>query len=114
MNQQMTLEEAEEFFAFAIVYFGTNHIPSQIKKYGTGWSINNRRNLATYDFNTLTRMVFMAHDMCYRLEIMQGGPGAVKIAIWKRYGRDGDMCSRHPTIEMALGEWRKEHKQVRF
>jgi hypothetical protein len=107
MNQQMTLEEAEEFFA--IVYFGAHHIPSQIKKYGEGWAINDT-DVATYDFNTLTRMLFLAHDMCYRLQIQPGGT-RIKIAIWKRYGRDGDMCSRHPTIEMALGEWRKERER---
>lgn len=105
----ITLEEATEFFA--VLYDGAHHIPGGVKglkEFGAGWSVNHIGDLSTFDFNVLTRLVFLAHDCCYRAEIMQGGPHAVKIAIWKRE-RDGSMSKRHPTIESALAVWRERH-----
>ena len=104
---QMPYEEAEEFFSE--LYLGKHHFPSKIKPYGQGWHINHWGDLSTFDFDTLTRLVFLAHDSCTRVEISQGGPRAVKIAIWKRQ-RTGSIYERHPTIEDALKTWRKHNK----
>lgn len=107
----MTKEEATEFFAE--IYYGEHHIPSEIKAFGNGWSVNDFNTPATHDYDSLTRMVFLAHDKCYRLQIQQGAPRTVKIIIWKRYEREGDISKRHPTIEMALEKWRKGgHRSV--
>ncbi|MBA7646724.1 hypothetical protein ES703_54490 [subsurface metagenome] len=100
-------EVAEEFFSE--LYFGKHHIPSKIIAYGNGWCINHHGDLSTFDFDILTRLVFLAHDKCIRVELSQGGPRAVKISIWKRYGRIGRIDQRHPTIETALETWRKNH-----
>ncbi len=100
----MTYEEAEEFFGE--LYIGKHHIPAKIKRFGNGWCINHYGSLSTFDFDNLTRLVFLAHDKCIRVELVQGGPRSVKIAIWKRDGRTGSMYERHPTIETALGIWR--------
>jgi hypothetical protein len=108
MNDHPTIEEAKAFFAE--IYYGEHHIPSEIKPFGSGWSINHCGSVATHDFNELTRMIFLAHDMCYRLQIQQGGPGGIKIIIWKRSARTGDISYRHPTIEQALAKWRENHK----
>ncbi len=103
---EMPFEEAELFFSE--LYFGKHHIPAGgIKPFGQGWSVNHHAEIATFDFNALTRLVFLAHDKCVRVSIKQGGPGAVKIVIHKRAGRNGSMCERHPTIEIALADWRK-------
>jgi hypothetical protein len=104
---KMTFEEAENFFS--VLYFGKHHIPSKIKSWGQGWTISHYGDLSTYDFNTLTRLVFLAHDMCFRAEISQSGPRMVKISIHKRSSRRGSMFERHPTIEEALADWREKH-----
>lgn len=104
----MTKEEAEDFFS--VLYFGKHHIPGDVKPFGRGWKINAYAGqLATYDYDALTRLVFLAHDRCIRVEIIQGAPGRVGVAIWKRHGRNGDMTDRHPTIKCALVNWRMKH-----
>lgn len=105
-----TFSEAEEFFG--MVFRGRHHIPSEVKPFGRGWKVNARFGaLSTFDFDDLTRLVFLAHDRCVRVEIVQGGPGRVGIAIWKRHCREGDFCERHPTIERALAAWRERYPE---
>jgi hypothetical protein len=104
----MTKEEATEFFG--VLFRGEHHIPSEVKPWGRGWKVSTHSGrLATFDFDDLTRLVFLAHDRCVRAEIIQSGPGRVGIAIWKRHGRSGDMYSRHPSIKCALVNWRMLH-----
>lgn len=97
----LTEAEAEKFFSE--LYHGSHHIPDQkVHEFGRGWMVkHDRGDLATYDFNDLTRLVLMAHRDCYRASIMNHGPRAMKIAIWKRQ-RNGSMSQRHPTIEQAI------------
>ena len=109
MDMQMTYEEAEAFFG--IIYYGKHHIPYPIKPWGYGWIISVSGRMATFDFNDLTRLIFLAHDRCIRAEVIHGGPRRVRIAIWKRYKRDGSMMERHPTIEQALSLWREKHPE---
>jgi len=105
MNTTLSKEEATVFFAE--FYRGEHHFPTEIKKFGEGWSMIHTGSLATFDFNELTRLVFLAHDRCIRAEISQGGPNRLGIAIWKRE-RGGSMYERHPTIEQAVDEWREK------
>ena len=100
-------QEAEDFFSE--LYHGKHHIPGKIRAFGQGWCINHHGSLSTFDFDDLTRLVFLAHDKCIRVELIQGGPRAIGIAIFKRKGRTGSMYERHPTIEAALGIWRESH-----
>jgi hypothetical protein len=95
----MNLEEATVFFSE--FYRGEHHFPGPIKEYGLGWSISHVGSLSTFDFDDLTRLVFLAHARCIRAEIGQGGPNRLRIAIWKRE-REGCIYERHPTIEQAL------------
>ena len=102
--------EAEQFFAE--LYFGKHHIPKGgIKPWGEGWCVNHYGDLSTFDFDGLTRLVFLAHDCCFRVSVMNSGPSMVKIAIWKRK-REGSITTRHPTIETALKVWRDKHKEI--
>ena len=104
----MTKEKATEFFAE--FYRGDHHIPrSGIKPFGDGWCVNHGGDLSTWDFNDLTRLVFLAHDSCVRVSIIPSGSRVVKIAIWQREGREGRMSRRHPTIEQAEKSWRANH-----
>lgn len=96
-----TKEQAEEFFSE--VFCGKHHIPGDLREFGNGWKINAYGGwLSTFDFDTLTRLVLLAHDRCVRVEMVQGGPGRVGIAIWQRRTREGDIATRHPTMEQAL------------
>ena len=97
---EMKKEEAEDFF---IEFFkGKHHFPAKMKEWGNGWCINSLFGLATYDFDTLTRLVLMAHDKCVRVELQSAGLHGIKIILHKRK-REGSMYERHPTIEKVLG-----------
>jgi len=100
MNQ-MTFEEAKDFFSE--FYKGDHHIPGRNPiEFGEGWYINHDRGgLSTWDFDSLTKIVLMAHKYCVRVEIKPCTPRILKIAIWRRQ-REGRMYQSHPTIEQAL------------
>ena len=101
-----TLEEAERFFHRH--FRGAHHCP-EIKEYGTGWKVAAHCGLSSFDFEDLTRLVFLAHDMCVRIEIIQSGPRRIGIAMWQRRARDGSSMERHPTIDQALADWRERN-----
>lgn len=97
----LTHDEAEKFFSE--FYGGAHHIPGhKVHEFGYGYMVkHDREDLATYDFDQLTRLVLMAHRDCYRAAVENHGPRAMKIMIWKRK-RTGSMSERHPTIEQAI------------
>ncbi len=99
---------AEDFFSE--LYHGRHHIPKGgLHEFGHGWCVNHYGDLATFDFDTLTRLVFLAHDRCMRAEIQMSGPGMVKICVWQRQ-RSGRISERHPTLGEAMKRWReKDH-----
>lgn len=101
MKEQLTKEQAKEFFSE--FYNGEHHIPGfEPKPYGLGWIIiHDRGDLATFDFNQLTKLVVMAHDKCIRTSVEEHSKNAVKIAIWKRE-REGSMSDRHPDLESHI------------
>jgi hypothetical protein len=93
---------------FSAFYLGAHHIPkSGLKPIGEGWYVSHPADLATFDADDLTRLVFLAHDMCFRVSVQPGGALRVKICIWKRAGRTGRMYQRHPDINKALEVWQK-------
>jgi hypothetical protein len=113
MKTELTHKNAVEFFAE--LFHGEHHIPAPgyegahgVREYGPGsWYVNFHGDLSTFDFDRLTALVFLAHDRCVRASVMSSGPRMVKIVIWNRDGRTGEMWSQHPTIETALERWRK-------
>lgn len=66
------------------------------------------RTLSTYDFDELTRLVFLAHDMCIRVEIRNHGPNRLKLMFHPRK-REGNIAERHPTLEQAVAKWRERN-----
>lgn len=110
MSMEMTLEEAEKFFSE--FYRGSHHIPGhKVHQFGLGWMVkHDRGDLATWDYNDLTRLVLMGHYYCYRVSVDTHGPRALKICIWKRQ-REGKMCERHPTIEAAIESFMEGKQQ---
>ena len=65
--------------------------------------------LATYDFDTLTTLVFLAHDHCIRVGIGPCNPQFMEIMFHPRGFRTGGMSVRHPTLESAVVRWRENH-----
>lgn len=65
--------------------------------------------LSTFDFSALTRLVFMAHDRCIRVDISPLNPKMLKIMFHPRMTREGEMTLKHPTIEHALEKWREKN-----
>lgn len=109
--KRLTIEEATEFFSE--LYGGEHHIPGyKPKQYGAGFSIiHDRGDLATFDYSQLTKLVLMAHDKCIRVSIEGYTSRKVRIAIWARQGREGDISLRHPTIEQAIENYNNsKHK----
>lgn len=105
----MSKDEAVSFFS--VLYCGEHHIPGGgVKPFGLGWSVNHIGDLSTFDADKLTRLVFLAHDQCVRVEVQQGGPRAVKICIWKR-SREGSISTRHPRLEDAVAKWRDRNHE---
>jgi len=62
---------------------GAHHLP-KIHKWGAGICINYSGDLATFDFDRLTRLVLLAHRDHVRIEIGQSGPCRVRIMAHRR------------------------------
>lgn len=90
----------------AKVFHGLHHCPKIHKDEMLNgfemWEVNKYGEMATFDFDELTRLVIAAHDECIRAAVAPSGPGMVKIRLWPRYGREGRFSERHPTMEKAI------------
>jgi len=62
--------------------------------------------LDTWDFDGLTRLVFLAHDHCIRVGIRPCNPQKVKVIFYPRAGRGEGMSLNHPRLEQAVERWR--------
>ena len=108
---RLTREDAVAFFG--ALYRGEHHIPNGSRRgadgvtpYGLGWCVDDdSTDWATFDFSELTRLVFLAHDRCLRVEMTPARNGKLKIAIGRRE-REGAQGRRHPTLEKAVEAWR--------
>lgn len=74
-----------------------------------GASITVTRDLATFDGDALTRLVFAAHDRCCRVEVAPSAPNRLRISAHPR-SREGGLPRCHPTLEDALAAWREQHR----
>lgn len=101
----MELQQAIDFFAE--LYYGEHHIPTEVRPWGSGYFVAHKHgDIATYDFNMLTRLVLMAHDKCIRASIAPHTIGSFKICIFQR-DRTGGFSKEHPTIEQAIEDYNK-------
>lgn len=101
--EKMTPDQRDCYGLFCDLVFGAHHIMGTVRAFGSGLLWNARiDNLATFDFDGLTRLVVMAHDRCIRVELIPSGPGMIGITAFKRHKREGSMYERHPTMEEAI------------
>ena len=117
--ERLTLEAAVAFFTE--FFRGAHHIPADgtaanqkrlphapgahhVLPWGDGFHVVHDASYATYDFDELTRLVFLAHDRCVRVALEPCRKG-LRICIWARQ-RDGRFEERHPTLDDAVWTWR--------
>jgi hypothetical protein len=92
-------------------YGGEHHFPSEVKPAGSGIKMSAyAQPFATFDFSNLTRLVFLAHDRCIRVQLCASAPGRIGLMLHRRK-RVGDIVERHPTLETAVAEWRAKHSE---
>lgn len=89
------------------LFRGFHHVSGKIKpnRGGVEVSVYDERWAATFDTDGLTRAVVMAHDRMIRFQIASSSPKRLKLYLDKRT-REGDLYSRHPTIEEAIASAR--------
>lgn len=89
----------------ADLFGGFHHLHGKVHEWGDGIKFNSStagNKFATYDFNTLTTAVIMAHDRCIRFAIEPSGPGLLALVLHKRPYREGHKFERHPEIQEAI------------
>lgn len=78
----------------------TNNDYIEVKHNGT---------VSTFDYDDLTRLVFLAHDLAIRIEIEAvGGPRKLLRFVFYNRQRDGERSQLHPSMEDALRAWRNK------
>lgn len=98
--------------------YGIHNMPSRHQRNKTDWSHDHYirfsvdQNLATFDGNLLTRLVFLCHDYALRLEIDGACKGYVTLMFHERRHGPGRFFERHPTLEQAVKEHRKDSPLV--
>lgn len=107
--QRMSREDGERFFSD--FYGGKHHFPSKMREWGWGFSMNHYGDLASTDFDGLTRLVLMAHDRCVRVEVSACNMQYTRISISVRDPEADSIMEGHPTIECSLAAWRERHPE---
>mgnify|MGYP001424422050 CR=1 FL=1 len=93
---------------------GFHHVDGKPRPFGQGIEVNTSLGCwASFDYDDLTRALFLAHDHAIRIEIRPSGPRMLKLCLWYRGTREGGMCERHPTIEQAISKWRRQKDRKR-
>lgn len=88
------------------VFMGIYHIDREITK--VDWANPNwiefchYGELSTFDYCNLTSLVVLCHDRCIRLSISPASPRVLRLMFHLRTARDGEINSRHPTIEKHI------------
>jgi hypothetical protein len=72
----------------------------------TGVSLTWKREMATWDFNTLTTLVFLCHEARIRLSIEAVAPRIMRLSFWQREA-EGGMATRHPNLAEAVESFQK-------
>jgi hypothetical protein len=72
---------------------------------GYGISLIWHGELATFDFDRLTRLVFLRHDARIRVSISSGGPLSIRLILHPRV-ETGGLGLRHPNLDEAVAEFR--------
>ena len=94
------------------LFAGIYHIGRECRKadFSREWAVAvtvNDSRFATWDFDLLTKLVILCHDMCIRCEVQAVSPwGYIRLCFHPRE-REGCISQRHPTIEEAIERTRR-------
>lgn len=106
----MTDDQWQCFEMLCELYGGAHHVfgkVTAIGNYGIQIHAQYSHNIfGTFDYDVLTKAVVLAHDRMIRFAIEPSRAGALKLSFMKRHTRDGDVSSRHPTLEAAIEKFR--------
>jgi hypothetical protein len=69
--------------------------------YGNGVSLTWNQELATWDFDQLSRLVFLCHAARIRCSLSAVAPRKIRMCFWQRKAT-GDMAVRHPNLDEAV------------
>ena len=72
-----------------------------------GLEVIHYHELATFDYDELTRLVIAAHDEAVRVRLIGAANRYIRIGLTARE-REGDFSTRHDTIEAATEKARKD------
>ena len=107
--QWMTDDQFECYKMLCDIFGGSHHVFDVVKPAANGIEINKSYcEFSTFDFNTLTTAVLMAHDRCIRFQVSASGPGRLRLMFHRRHTREGTITERHPTIEQAVERYQKD------
>ena len=120
MPEKLSEFQKRVFNIIGIVGNGIYNAPFALERvvwdYGGGMSLSWRRELSSWDFNTLTTLLFLCHEARIRVQIESTGPNATKLSFWQRKS-EGGISSVHPNLDEAVAsfrEWFKPTHQINY
>ena len=72
-------------------------------------TLSDHRDWSTYDWDLLTRLVFLAHRYCIRVEIQTCSPHYFRLLFHPRK-RNGSIYDTHPTLRQAVEKFEERYK----
>lgn len=97
-NQQECIE------LLSLVFGGTHNLNPLTPIRKVGIEMKFYGSLSTFDSSKLTHLVLLAHQKAIRVEIDGCGHHRLKISLFYRGERQGEIYSRHPTLETAISK----------
>lgn len=91
------------------LFLGIYHISKSV--FRADWTNENRiqmtirGSMSTFDFDVLTRLVFLAHHCAIRIEIEPASPEYIRL-IFHRRQRAGHIYERHPSLDDAVAAFK--------
>jgi hypothetical protein len=90
------------------VYGGLHNGPTKIDKHADYyWTWCHYGEMATFDFDKLTVLVFMAHLLCVRVSLAGAANKYMRVMLHNRKTREGQMSVRHPDLDQAINEFKR-------
>ena len=103
MSDRIMTKEFATWF-FALYFRGEHHIPGPLKEWGTGFAVSIQNEVASWDFDGMTRLVVMAHDNHVRASLVPKGMSRAYLVIHPR--PQGTGASEHPNLEWNVNRIR--------
>ena len=109
LPQKLSEFQARVVDIMGIVGRGIYNAPVTSWDWNYGWgavSVLWKRELSTFDFDSLTTLVLLCHEARMRLCVESAGPRMMRLTFWQREAT-GSWAKRHPNIDEAVAAFRK-------